>query len=435
MSENGELAAALERAVTAAPDDAPLRLHVASALLDSGDPARALEHVVAALTLEPADPRAAYLAARAATAAGDPRADAYARLAAALDGGMNGGSVVPASAASTRNGDVTEAASATEDDRAFLEIVRGSLGGSVDAGPVEGAVAAHLWSAEERPTLTLSDVAGMDDAKRRLQVSFLGPLRSPEILKAYRKTLRGGLLLYGPPGCGKAFIARATAGELRSAFLPIGLAEDPSEAVALSDGGLHQLFDRARRNAPCVLFFEDIDALGPARGRSSSAAGRGAMKRFLTELEGADAAENGVFVLASTSQPWAVDPSLRRAGRFDRTVLVLPPDEPARVAILAYQLRERPTDDLDLGLIAARTDGFSSADLVQLCESAVERALNDAIESGDTRAVHQEDLVAAFSALQPSTRPWFEIAKNYAGFANASGEYDDLLGYVRARGL
>ena len=276
----------------------------------------------------------------------------------------------------------------------------------------------------------------MDDAKRRLQLSFLGPLRSPEILKAYRKTLRGGLLLYGPPGCGKAFIARATAGELRSTFMPIALAVGASEAVALFDGGLHQLFDTARteralravlrgrrRAQPGARPVEQRggawrdEAVPDRAGGRRRRRGRSVRPRLDEPTLGAST-RRCVAPDGSTGRCWSCRPTNRRASRSSST----------------SSESDRP-HDLDLGLIAARTDGFSSADLVQLCESAVERALEDSLESGETRAVRQEDLVAAFSALQPSTRPWFEIAKNYAAFANASGEYDDLLGYVRARGL
>jgi len=184
-----------------------------------------------------------------------------------------------------------------------------------------------------------------------------------------------------------------------------------------------------------VIFLDEIDALGQKRSQLRNSGGRNVVNQLLAELDGASSDNDGVFVLAATNHPWDVDTALRRPGRLDRTVLVLPPDEPARVEILRRALREPPTEGVDPQRIAARTDGCSGADLVHLVEVAVEHALADSIRSGSARPVTQKDLERARREISASTRPWFATAHNYALYANQDGTYDDLLTYIRANKL
>jgi len=140
----------------------------------------------------------------------------------------------------------------------------------------------------------------------------------------------------------------------------------------------------------------------------------------------------GVFVLAASNHPWDIDTALRRPGRFDRMMLVLPPDEPAREAIVRYHLKDRPAKHVDTRWIAARTAEYSGADLAHLCESAVETVLEEAIATGRPRPLATNDFKSGLKDVRPSTRPWFEIARNYAMFANEGGVYDELLAYIKA---
>jgi SpoVK/Ycf46/Vps4 family AAA+-type ATPase len=272
--------------------------------------------------------------------------------------------------------------------------------------------------------------------KRRLHAAFLGPLEQPELREAYGKSLRGGLLLYGPPGCGKTFIARALAGELRSRFISVGLPDVLDMWVGESERKLHELFGTARRNAPCVLFLDEVDALGQKRSHLRHSGVRNVVNQLLSEMDDVRSSNEGVFVLAATNHPWDVDTALRRPGRLDRTLLVLPPDEAAREAILRLHLRDRPVDDtLDLAPFAQRTRGFSGADLAHVCELAAEAALEEAIESGGVRPIEARHLAAALGQVSPSTRAWMEMASNFAMFANEGGAYDDLLAYMRKEGV
>jgi SpoVK/Ycf46/Vps4 family AAA+-type ATPase len=294
--------------------------------------------------------------------------------------------------------------------------------------------AAADWMSE-RPAVTLADVAGMDAVKRRLQVAFLGPLRNPELRRAFGKSLRGGLLLYGPPGCGKTFIARATAGELGAKFISVGLSEVLDMWFGESEKHLHEIFETARRSAPAVLFFDEVDAFGQKRSNLRHSMGRNVVAQLLAELDGVGDSNDGVFVLAASNHPWDIDSALLRPGRLDRMTLVVPPDVEARAAILDLHLAERPVGDVNIASMAVRTEGFSGADLAHLCESAAEVALEDSIVTGQVRSISQDDLEQALRELRPSTRQWFETARNFVMFANDGGMYDDLMNYMRANRL
>ena len=178
----------------------------------------------------------------------------------------------------------------------------------------------------EHTGLKLADVAGMTEVKARLEAAFLAPMRNPELRRLYGKSLRGGLLLYGPPGCGKTFIARAVAGELGARFIAVSFADIIDMFVGQSERNIHELFEIARRNAPCVLFLDEVDAIGQKRSQLRHTPMRSAVNQLLLELDDISGNNEGVFLLAATNHPWDVDSALRRPGRFDRTLLVLPPD-------------------------------------------------------------------------------------------------------------
>jgi SpoVK/Ycf46/Vps4 family AAA+-type ATPase len=275
----------------------------------------------------------------------------------------------------------------------------------------------------------------MDAVKRRLHLSFLGPLANPELRATYGSQLRGGLLLWGPPGCGKTLIARALAGELGAGFVSLGISDVLDMWVGRSEQNLRDAFDHARRIAPCVVFLDELDALGQKRSQLRHSGVRTTVNQLLAELDGAERDNDGLFVLGATNHPWDVDTALRRPGRFDRSVLVLPPDAPARAAILRGALASRPVaDDLDVEEIVARTDRYSGADLVRLVDDATERAMERAVRSGRVDPVGRADLRAATKASRPTTGPWFDVAKSYATFADEGGDYDELLEYLGGRG-
>lgn len=296
------------------------------------------------------------------------------------------------------------------------------------------ASAEELWEIEST-TITLKEVGGMEVVKRRLELAFLSPLKHQEMLQAYGKNLRGGLMLYGPPGCGKTFIARALAGELQAKFMAVGFHEILDMYIGESERKLHDVFETARANRPMVLFFDELDAVGQKRSQQANSAYRKLSSQLLIELDSVSVDNTNVFVLGATNHPWDVDSALRRPGRFDRTLLVLPPDEPARRAILDYHLKKRPAKSIDLAWLAAQTQEFSGADLAHLCDSAVEYAIEDSLHSGKVAPLTNAHFKRVLKEIRPTTRIWLESARNYAMFANQHGEYDDLLAYLKANKL
>jgi transitional endoplasmic reticulum ATPase len=282
----------------------------------------------------------------------------------------------------------------------------------------------------ERPKQKFSDVGGMDALKEQIRMKILYPMQNPDLFRAYGKTIGGGVLLYGPPGCGKTLISRATAGEIKAAFYCIGLHEILDMWIGSSEKRLHAIFESARQNAPSVLFFDEIDALAADRKDLRQSAGRTVINQFLAEMDGGVSNNDGVLILGATNAPWHIDPAFKRPGRFDRTIFVPPPDDEARAAIIKLMAQGKPVADLDAAALAKKTRNFSGADLKAVFDTAIEHALTTAMKEGRVVPITHKLLVKSAGDLKPSTQAWFESAKNYALYANQGGFYDDVLQHL-----
>jgi transitional endoplasmic reticulum ATPase len=280
----------------------------------------------------------------------------------------------------------------------------------------------------ELPKVTFDDIGGMESVIERIRMNIIYPFKNPEVFQKFKKKPGGGILMYGPPGCGKTHIARATAGECGAVFIAIAITDILSKWLGESEQRLHQLFEMARRRAPSVIFIDEIDAIGVSRADASSVMAP-LVNVLLTEMDGIGQRNENLMVLAATNTPWRVDSALRRPGRFDRVLFVPPPDEPAREAILKICLRNLPAEPLDLGKIARMTDRYSGADLRAVVERASEKAIFEEMKTGRAGKLTQRLLAEAVKESRPSTNEWLETARSYATYSNRAGLYDDLVSY------
>jgi transitional endoplasmic reticulum ATPase len=450
-NESFDPTAALREAVRVSPNNVPLRQHFAETLLTQGQAAEAEKEFREALSMAPnsgalklglaraflaqnknshalaliedivkepqAPPRAFILHARLLLGVGEAQQAVY-----QYRRGIEADPSVADAALADRLGiDADE-----DDDRS--EVVDGRVRASWE-GDDEGGPSVDL----EKPELKFKDVGGMDKLKEEIQLKIILPLSNPDLYKAYGKKTGGGILMYGPPGCGKTYLARATAGEINASFIAVGINDVLDMWIGASEKNLHELFENARAHTPCVLFFDEVDALGANRADMRQSSGRHLINQFLAELDGVKDSNEGVLILAATNAPWHLDSAFRRPGRFDRILFVPPPDKNARASILKLHLEGKPVQDVDYDHIAKKTEAFSGADLKGVVDVCVENKLRDALKAGAPKPITTKDLVAAADQLKPTTKEWFSTAKNYALYSNQGGTYDDILAYLKLK--
>jgi SpoVK/Ycf46/Vps4 family AAA+-type ATPase len=283
----------------------------------------------------------------------------------------------------------------------------------------------------ERPTITFTNVGGLGELKENIRMNIIYPFQSPALFRSFGQKIGGGILMYGPPGCGKTFIARATAGECNARFINISINDVLDMWLGNSEKNLHKLFDLARRNTPAIIFIDELDAIGGSRQQMRFHHGRILTNQLLSEMDGVASDNNEVLILGATNSPWFVDASLRRPGRFDRILFVPPPDLPARVEILQLHLSGKPIENIDYARVARSMDKFSGADIRAVCEAAAGAVIQEVMKSGKMRSITTSDLLNALKKIRPSTLEWLSTAKNYATYSNESGAYDDILDFFK----
>ena len=248
----------------------------------------------------------------------------------------------------------------------------------------------------DKATLAWDDVAGLDKAKEALREAVEMPFSHAGLVKEYGVQPVKGVLLFGPPGCGKTFLAKVTAAETHAFFLHVRGPELLSSLIGDSESQLRDVFTQARENAPSLLFFDEIDALTAARG-SLAEAGPKMVAQFLTEMDGIEDLKN-VVVMAATNRVEALDNALLRPGRFDRVIYVPLPDLHARFALFEHELRQRPiTDDLQLTRLAQVTEGFSGSDIAAACNTAAIQAVKQALRDDDRHPISMAMLEQAIT--------------------------------------
>lgn len=278
----------------------------------------------------------------------------------------------------------------------------------------------------ERFRVTFADVGGMEALKEEIRLKIIYPLQHPDLYKAYGRQTGGGILLYGPPGCGKTLVLRATAGEISCNYLAVGLHEIFDPYYGSIERNVHQIFEIARANAPCVLVFDEFDSLAPDRRHLRDPQMRNVVNQVLSEMDGLRSENQRILVIGATNCPWQLDPALRRPGRFDQAIFVSPPDEAARRDIIRLLAAGKPVAKLDEVALAAATAGYSGADLKWVFDRAAELALIGAIHAGRTVPLDMELLLQVIRMHSPSTKDWFEGVKETVPTAVHDALYNEV---------
>lgn len=260
----------------------------------------------------------------------------------------------------------------------------------------------------EIPKVKWSDVGGLEEVKKRLKESVEWPLKYPESFKNMGIKPPKGILLYGPPGCGKTLMARAVANESESNFISVKGPELLSKWVGESEKMVREVFRKAKQVSPTIIFFDEIDSMAPSRTASSSDSrvGERVVSQLLSEMSGLEELHD-VMVLAATNRPDIVDPALLRPGRFDKQILIPEPDEKSRLKILEIYTKKMPLEKVDLKKIAKETDGYSGADLEAVCREAALNSLREDIKSKKVTMKHFK------SALKETAPSLTENVKKY----------------------
>lgn len=300
-------------------------------------------------------------------------------------------------------------------------LLRPAQGESAEGPPLE----------PEDRNLSFADVGGLEGVKEAVRRTIVLPFQRPELYIKYGRRAGGGVLLYGPPGCGKTMIARATAGECGLPFLNLRIEDVLDPYFGGSEQRLHAAFDQARSAAPCVLFVDELDAIAFPRRKHQGGMGRSLVDQLLQELDSIGSDNDNLLVLAATNAPWDVDDALKRPGRFDRLLFVPPPDRPAREAILTNLIEERPHSSIDVPSLAAATGLFSGADIAAVVETAVDEVIEHAMRTGTEVPIEQRHLEGAVRKHQPTTLDWLGTARNFVEFSNSSGRYDAISEFLR----
>jgi transitional endoplasmic reticulum ATPase len=433
----------LRKALNFSPDNIPLRQHLADLLLDRGEAIAATSEYQQALVLDPQNPDLQLGLARAYDLTGqdvstltivadrvagldrqqaqelerllatidDPelvegvdvdRDDGFARFIAYPDGAELVDRV-----GVDRDDVFDRFGNYTEENPDIIDLV-----GADPVNKIERFI--PYPNGNDLANRSFADVGGLEDLKEEIRLKIIYPLTHTDLYRTYGKSLSGGILLYGPPGCGKTHLAKATAGEIQAEFITVGLNDMLDLWIGNSEKKLRQIFDRARQQQPCILFFDELDALIENRAGANNSTGRKSIEQFLIELDALHDSNDLVFVIAATNAPWHLDETLHRPGRFDRVLLVPPPDISTRATILRLLCQGKPISEIDYQLLSQKTEGCSGADLKSIVDLAVEQKLVAAMKTGIPQPLHTNDLVAAASGLKRNIRKWFSTAGNHS---------------------
>lgn len=283
--------------------------------------------------------------------------------------------------------------------------------------------------------IRFADIAGMKETKKVLRRRIIDPFVNPSLFQKFKRKAGGGVLLYGPPGCGKTMMAKAIATECNATFFNIGISDILNMFIGQSEENLANIFAQARNSSPAVLFFDELDALAFSRSKARSDHTRTLVNEFLSQLDGIAGDNDKLLILGATNMPWDVDDAMKRPGRFDRQLFIPPPDLDAIAEMFETKLREIPCEPINFAKVAKMCDKLSGADVDGLIEMAKDRVLDDILDNDQERLLKEDDLLAVVEDITPSALEWLQTAKNLIKYANASGSYKDVATYLKANGV
>ncbi|MEI6731596.1 MAG: ATP-binding protein [archaeon] len=303
------------------------------------------------------------------------------------------------------------------------------------AGQINRPMQSHeplaLGERTTKSNIRLDSVCGLEEMKDNIILKIVAPLRNPEVCEFYGKTGKAGILMYGPPGCGKSLVAEAIANEVGASFFNVKASDLKSKWVGETEKKMADLFALARTRQPAIIFIDEFESLGRERSNVNNSFEKDFISQLLVEIDGMGNKDSKITLIAATNQPWEIDSALLRSGRFGTKLFIAPPTAEARQQILEKALAKKPVDeDVDFDGLVASTSGFSGADMVELCNAATENAMKEYfIVGGNLRKINNEDFTVALGKIKPVTKTWL---KNALGQVRAKGmedEYKDILEY------
>ena len=250
----------------------------------------------------------------------------------------------------------------------------------------------------DRPNVRFDDVVGLDEAKERIKESIVYPFTHPEMYRHYNVKPPKGVLLYGPPGCGKTYIAKAAATESNAAFISANISDIMDKFVGESEKKIREIFNLARRKGRTIIFLDEIDAVATSRSRTREGYERRLVSEILNQLDGLHTQNDRLFVLGATNRPWDIDFALLRAGRFSTSIFISHPEIREREMLFKLYLQTRPTAGINYEELARRTPGFEASRIAEVCDEAGLIVIREHISrdgGGRRRGITMNDLYRA----------------------------------------
>ena len=276
----------------------------------------------------------------------------------------------------------------------------------------EGQIKKIKWHESK---INFNDVVGMKKEKNLIYENIVLAIKKPELLKAYGKKLGLGVIFYGPPGCGKTYFVNAIGGETKSKVIVAAINEIVDMYAGNTEKNMHAIFEQARQNTPCVVFFDELDALGTKRsgggGGENQSFMRMAVNQFLQEMDGVEKNPEGIFVIGATNQPWDIDPALKRSKRFGESIYIPPPDYKTRRSAFVYNTRKMPLGRMSYGRLARATMGFSQADIEEICDKAALIPAAEEDRTGKRRKILMSDFISMIKKKGNSLDEWYAMIK------------------------